>query len=353
MPENSTKTGFLLINLGTPDAPDTASVRRYLREFLFDPYVITMNPVGRWLLLNLIILPTRPAKSAEAYRAIWTDEGSPLLVNMERLTQKVSDRLKDQGPVVLAMRYGSPSIPKGVQALHDQGVTRVVVLPLYPQYATSSTESSLARVREVNKKLASPMELIEVRDFFEDPRFLDGVIKRMKESFAGGKPDHILFSYHGLPESHLKVLDPSGHCLGSADCCAAMVPANRDCYRAQSYATTRALVKALGLAEDEYSVAFQSRLGREPWIKPYTDEVIPKIAARGVKHLGVVVPSFTADCLETLEEIGIRGKEQFIEEGGEELTLVPCNNAMDSWADGVAEIFLEYAESAKPALAQT
>ncbi|TSC33998.1 ferrochelatase [Corallococcus sp. Z5C101001] len=335
----TTKRGLLLVNLGTPDAPESGPVRRYLREFLSDPRVIDIHPVGRWFLLNLFILPFRPAKSAEAYRKVWMREGSPLLVHGRALEAAVAERLKDDYEVALAMRYGNPSLPDTVAALRAKGVSEFTVLPLYPQEATSSASSSLARLYEV---LAEGWDVPNVRAvpaFHDDAGFLDAFAAVARPVISDARADHVLFSFHGLPERHMRKSDPTGrHCLASQGCCDVLTAENRHCYRAQCYSTARLLAQRLGLPEGGYTVAFQSRLGRTPWVKPYTDVVLPELAAKGVKRLAVMCPAFVADCLETLEEIGLRAKEQFVEAGGESLTLVPSLNAHPEWVDAVVRM---------------
>lgn len=328
-------TGLLLINLGTPDAPTTPAVRRYLREFLSDPRVIDINPIGRALLLNLIILPFRPAKSAHAYRSIWDDRrGSPLLAFSKDLAAGVQTKLGDRWRVELAMRYGSPSIKDGLEALRRAGVDRIVALPLYPQYAASSTATSVARVMELSTAGWDVMPLDIVPAFYNDPGFLDAFAAVARPVLADARPDHVLFSFHGLPERQIQKSDPSGsHCLRSTTCCDTITAANRNCYRAQCYATTREL--AARLAVTDYTVCFQSRLGRTPWIQPHTDVLLDELAKQGKKRLAVLCPAFVADCLETLEEIGMRAREQFKAAGGDELTLVPSLNATPGWIDAV------------------
>lgn len=330
------KQGVLLVNLGTPDAPEPGPVRTYLREFLNDPRVIDINPVGRFALLELLILPTRPAKSAEAYRKVWTEDGSPLLVFSRALADKVSAALPE-AEVVLAMRYGSPSIPDGLAALREAGCDELIVLPLYPQYAASSTASTIDRVYDEVKKAWKPPFVTIVPPFFDDPRFIDAFAQVGRPVLDALEPDHVLMSFHGLPERHILKGDPTGgqHCLASQGCCDAIGPNNRMCYRAQSFATARLIAEALEIPKAEFSVAFQSRLGRTPWIKPYTDHVLVELAQRGVKRLAVFCPAFVADCLETLEEIGMRAKEDFLAAGGEALELVPSLNATGPWVDTV------------------
>lgn len=331
-------TGLLLLNLGTPDAPRAPEVRRYLRQFLSDPRVIDINPVARWLLLNLIILPIRPAKSAEAYQKVWTDEGSPLLVYGQALRDAVAERL-DSTPVVLAMRYGNPSIAHGLDQLRAQGCDELVVLPLFPQYASSSTGSAIEAVyREVAERWNTPFIRV-VPPFYEDAGFIDAFAQIGRPILDELDPQHVLMSFHGLPERHMVKSDDSGrHCLASDNCCDAIGPDNRNCYRAQCFSTARALAKQLELSDDDYSVSFQSRLGRTPWIKPYTDEVLVELAKKGVERLAVYCPAFVADCLETLEEIGMRADEDFRAAGGKRLVLVPSLNAHPAWADAVVQL---------------
>ncbi|MBJ6760890.1 ferrochelatase [Myxococcaceae bacterium JPH2] len=335
----SAKRGLLLINLGTPDAPESGPVRRYLREFLSDPRVVDIHPVGRWLLLNLFILPFRPAKSAEAYRKVWMPEGSPLLVHSKALTAAVAEQLKGEYEVALAMRYGNPSLPDAVASLRARGVTDFTVLPLYPQEATSSSSSSLARLYEVMTEGWDVPNVRAVPAFYDAPGFLDAFATVARPVISEARADHVLFSFHGLPERHMRKSDPSGsHCLASSKCCDTLTDVNRHCYRAQCYATARMLAERLGLKPEGYTVSFQSRLGRTPWVKPYTDEVLPELAVRGVKRLAVMCPAFVADCLETLEEVGLRAREQFVAAGGESLTLVPSLNAHPAWVDAVVQL---------------
>lgn len=343
------RVGVLLLNLGTPDSPGVSDVRRYLREFLWDARVIDLSPLGRWLLLNLIILPFRPRRSAEAYRAIWSDGGSPLLVHGRALREEVAGRLGARFEVVLAMRYGAPSIEAGLAALERADVSRILVLPLFPQYASATTGSAIERVYALAAR-AWNVPVIEVLgEFYDDPRFIEAFAAVARPVIAELRADHVLFSYHGLPERHLARADSSGgHCLATPACCDTIGPINRRCYRAQSIATTRALAAALSLPEGGFSSSFQSRLGRTPWIQPYTDRVLPELAKQGKRRLAVVCPAFVADCLETLEEIGIRAREQWRELGGEELVLVPSLNAHPAWADAVAAMIRERTLALEP-----
>jgi ferrochelatase len=337
-------TGLLLVNLGTPRAPTTAEVRRYLRQFLSDPRVIDIHPIARALLLNLIILPFRSSKSAAAYAKIWDGRGSPLLAHSQDLTAGVAERLGSGWRVELGMRYGDPSIASAVDRLRAAAVDRIVVFPLYPQYASSSSGSSIEEVFRILRGSAAVPSLSVIGAFYDDPGFLAAFAAVGSGVIASEAPDHVLLSFHGLPERHVKATDATGaHCLASGSCCESMVEANRDCYRAQCYATARGLATRLGLAPERWSVSFQSRLGRTPWIRPYTDEVLPQLAAAGKKKVVVFCPAFVADCLETVEEIGMRGRESFLAAGGTALTLVPSLNATPAWSDAVVTLARRHA----------
>jgi len=341
--------GLLLTNLGTPDDPSTASVRRYLREFLWDRRVIDINPVGRALLLYGVILPFRPKRSAAAYRKIWTPAGSPLLVHGRALTAAVAERLGPSWRVELAMRYGRPSIDDALGRLFAPdapALERLVVLPIYPQYASSSTGSTLERVLARLAPRTVVPALSFVQDFYLDPGFIEASVTIAREALAGFGPDHVLMSFHGLPERQVKACDPTGaHCLARASCCDRIVDANARCYRAQAFATARAIAQDLDLGAlgAGWSIGFQSRLGRTPWIRPFTDEVLIELAKAGKRRLAVLTPSFTADCLETLEEIGMRARESFVAAGGEDLLQVPCVNAHPRWVDAVAALARRHA----------
>jgi len=297
------RPGVLLVNLGTPDAPQTPEVRRYLRQFLSDPRVLDINPIGRAALLNLIILPLRPRKSAEAYREVWTEEGSPLLVHGKALAAGVQERLPE-AEVVLAMRYGNPSIEAGLKELASRGCDEVVMMPLFPQYASSSTGSAVEEVyRQAGKLWNTPFVRV-VPPFYDAPQFVEAFAAVARPVLDELEADHVLFSYHGVPERHVIKSDDTGsHCLKTPDCCQSICAANRQCYSAHCYATTRAVVKALGLEEGTYSTAFQSRLGRTPWLTPYTDKVVPELAKAGAKKVAVFCPSFVADCLDGAAEL--------------------------------------------------
>jgi ferrochelatase len=328
------RVAVLLVNLGTPAAPTRAAVKPYLAQFLSDPRVLDVAAPLRLFLGRFLIPLVRSSKSAEAYATIWTERGSPLLENSQALSAALASELAL--PVELGMRYGEPSIERAFLKLAD--FERIVVVPLYPQYASSSTGTALEVVYDLAARRWNTPALTVLPPFFAAPQFLDAAAELVRHEARVFAPDHVLFSYHGLPERHVKKSDVSGsHCLAHADCCAKLVPANAACYRAQCFATTRGLLERLALGVPS-SVAFQSRLGRDPWIRPFTDEVLVELAQSGTKRLLVACPSFVSDCLETLEEIGGRARESFRENGGDELRLVPCVNASAPWVSGLAEL---------------
>lgn len=332
-----TPVGVLLVQLGTPRSPETADVRRYLREFLSDPRVLDIPAPARALLLNAIILPFRPRRSAHAYRQIWTEEGSPLTIHTRRLTAAVQDRLGDGYMVRFGMRYQEPSLAAAMDELVAAGCSRLVVLPLFPQYSSAATGSALeAALVEAARRWNVP-EIATVGWFYDDPGFLGALAGSAREMLEGFRPDHVIFSYHGLPEQQVRKSDPTDSwCLTSETCCERIVAANRYCYRAHSFATTGAVAERLGLSPDRYSTTFQSRLRGQRWIEPYTDLALSHLYAAGVRRLAVLTPSFTADCLETLEEIGIRARAQWEGLGGEDFLLVPCLNSAPAWVEAVA-----------------
>ena len=332
-------TGVLLLQLGTPDSTDVGDVRSYLREFLSDPRVLDVPAPVRGFLLNAIILPFRPRRSAEAYEKVWTDEGSPLIIHTAALRDKVQERLGDGYRVEFGMRYKNPSIESALKSLLASGADRLIVLPLFPQYASASGGSAVAKTLELAASQWNVPDITTVGSFYDDPGFVGAVSAIARPRIEEFAPDHVIFSFHGLPEKHVQKSDTTGDwCLQVDDCCATINDANRFCYRAQAFATARALAADLGLDEGAYSTTFQSRLAGQKWIEPYTDKVLPKLFKAGVRKLAILTPSFTADCLETIEEIGIRGRNQWEALGGEEMLLVPCVNASDPWADAVADM---------------
>lgn len=305
------------MNTGSPDAPTEAALRDYLEEFLMDPYVIDMPFPLRYALVHWAILPKRPAESAEAYKAIWTENGSPLIHFCRQLADGMTDRIDD--PIELVMAYGSPSVPDGVEKLLEQGVDEICLLPMFPHYAMATTGGCTALVK---KKIAGRATLRVVPPFYLEPTYIQPVAESLQ-----GVEEHVLFSYHGLPERHIKKTDPTGkHCLSSMNCCETASPAHATCYRHQCFETTKAVTKAAGIPADRYSLSFQSRLGRDKWLEPSTEDTLRKLPSLGKKNLAVICPAFFCDCLETLEEIEMRGREIFMEAGGESFRMIPCLN---------------------------
>jgi len=338
-PNAKRPTGVLVVNIGTPDAPETGAVRRYLNEFLSDPRVLDINPLGRWLLLKCIILPFRSPKSAAAYRAVWTDRGSPLLTITEDFAAALSTELGDDYVVEVGMRYGNPSIASALEKLLAQDLERLVVLPQFPQYSSAATGSASTKIMAlISQKWNVPP--VEIRpDYYANPGFIDAVSDITREHITQDKPDMVLMSYHGLPERHVRKSWEPGftECTISGPC-PKMSHGNRYCYRAQCYETSRQIAQRLGLQESDYTVSFQSRLGRTKWIEPYTDVVLPELYEKGVRKLVILCPSFVADCLETLEEIGIRAQQDWKALGGTSLTLIPCVNTHPTWIRASADM---------------
>ncbi|MBA3970907.1 MAG: ferrochelatase [Bacteroidetes bacterium] len=335
------KKGVLLINLGTPDSPKVSDVRKYLTQFLNDPRVIDINPLGRFLLVNGVIVPFRAAKSAKLYEKIWTKEGSPLLVHSKNLSSKLQEALGEEYHVELGMRYQSPSINSALGKLQAANVDSIVVIPLYPQYATSSTTSSLEEVQKVLKKWVGHPEVKIIQNFFDDAGFIEALVEKAKK-YDLTKYDHFIFSYHGLPERHITKTSKEfgdGSCkIGS--CCDVITDKNRLCYRANCYATTRSIVKALNIPEGKYISSFQSRLD-DKWLKPYSDRVVEERAKAGDKNVLVFSPAFVSDCLETIYEIGIEYDEIFKEHGGEKITLVESLNDSPEWIEALKSMVLK------------
>jgi ferrochelatase len=334
------RTGLLLINLGTPDAPTPEAVGRYLREFLMDGLVIDTPAPLRWFLVNVLIVPRRKYQSAAAYQKVQLPEGSPLLVHTRALAQKVAAELGDEYVVEFAMRYGNPSINSALAKLKDQETQRIIVLPLYPQYAESSFETAVVETKRSAKELGCSEGLTFLPPFYDRPEFIEAFAERIRQALAEQNAEHVVFSFHGLPERHVTKLHPQ-HCLRTSNCCAQISAANRNCYRAQCFSTARSLAQKLGLNAESYTVSFQSRLGRAKWISPNTEEVIRDLARGGNTQIAVTCPSFVADCLETVEEIAIRGRETFIAAGGTDLQLVPSLNDEPLWVAAVAAMVRE------------
>ena len=333
------RIGVLLINLGTPDAPTPEAVGRYLREFLMDGFVIDLPKALRWFFVNVMIVPRRKTPSARAYQKVQLPEGSPLLVYTRDFAQKVAAQLAndhDKYLVEFAMRYGNPSIKSALQRLRDHDLSKIIVMPLYPQYAESSFETAVVETRKQAEEIGLVNRLLFFTPFYDRPEFTRVFAEHAAQAIKGNRIDHLIFSFHSLPVRHLKRLDVSGgHCSIKSDCCREISTVNKHCYRAQCLFTARAMAEQLGLSEDKYSVSFQSRLGRAEWIGPQTEDMLRALAAKGVRRVAVACPSFVADCLETLEEIALRGRDTFIRAGGEELRLIPSLNSDPAWVDSV------------------
>ena len=322
--------GILLVNLGSPESPEPKDVKRYLGEFLMDERVIDIPVLARTALVKGIILNTRPKASAAAYKKIWWEEGSPLIVLSERLQKKLQK--ETEMPVALAMRYGTMTIKKGIQELIDKGVDEVLLFPLYPQFAMATTETITVLASQIIHKDHPDVTLTHVPSFYNNEEYIEVLSATIKNHLDEVKPKHLLFSYHGVPERHIKKSDiTKSHCKIDGSCCQTSSPAHEFCYRHQCYETTKLVAEKLGLEKGFYSSSFQSRLGRDPWLQPYTDVTIDNFAKDGVKKLSVVTPAFVSDCLETLEEIGMEAKDSFLENGGSEFATIPCLNDNDAW----------------------
>ncbi len=324
------KKGALLVNLGSPESTDPKDVKKYLDEFLMDSRVIDLPYLLRSFIVRGIVLNTRPKKSAEAYSKIWWDDGSPLIVLSERLRKKVDNQTSV--PIALAMRYGSMTIKKGLQELKDQGVTEVLLVPLYPQFAMATTETIMVLAEELRLEFFPEMTFSSIPAFYNKPEYIEVLAKSISEKLEGLDYEHLLFSYHGVPERHIKKRDiTKSHCKIDMSCCSTHSPAHQFCYRHQCYEVTRLVGKKLSLQDGTFSTSFQSRLGFDPWLQPYTDRTIEKLGLSGIKKMAIVTPAFVSDCLETLEEIAMEGEEIFHEVGGKEFTTIPCLNERDDW----------------------
>lgn len=324
------RIGVLLLNLGTPANCSVKAVRAYLKQFLNDPRVIELPKLQRWLLVNCLIVPFRAKKSAEAYEQIWQAAGSPLLINSVSIKDKLAQALGTQFTVVLGMRYGQPSIASALQQLQQAAIQKIIVIPLFPQYSSAATGSALQQVLEIIATYKVVPELQIKDSFFDDPRYIQALAQSIKPYIITDY-DYVLMSYHGLPEQQM--VHKNDTICNMQTACA--TTEHQDCYRAQCYQTSQLVAHALELPTEQWGVGFQSRLGRLPWIKPYTDELLVDLRQQGVSKLVVCCPSFIADCLETLEEIGVRAREQWHSLGGTELRLVPCLNAQQFWIDAL------------------
>lgn len=329
------KRGILLVNLGSPDSTSVPDVRRYLREFLMDARVIDAPYPVRKMIVELFILPFRPKASAHAYQQIWWEQGSPLVVLSERVQEMLQQ--KTDLPVALAMRYGNPSIEAGIRELldHPAGLEEIYLFPLYPHYAMATYETVVEEAVRVLAKQNVGVDLTVQPPFYDHPAYIDALVESTR-AFLANDYDHLLISYHGIPVRHCKKTDPTGaHCFQTENCCQVASLAHATCYRHQVLKSTAAFVKAAGIPEEKYSLAFQSRLGMDEWLQPATDQELVRLAESGVKKLLVMCPAFVSDCLETLEEIGLRGRETFLEAGGESFHLIPCLNDHPAWIETI------------------
>lgn len=322
--------GVLLVNLGSPDSTDPKDVKKYLDEFLMDPRVIDVPYLLRAFIVRGIVLNTRPKKSAEAYQKIWWEEGSPLIVISERLQDAVASQINI--PVALAMRYGSMTIKKGIEELKSKGVNDILMIPLYPQFAMATTETIEVLAKELQESYFKDIKITSLPAFYDKDEYIEVLSNSIKASLKDVDYEHLLFSYHGVPERHIKKSDVTkSHCKIDKSCCETPSKAHQYCYRHQCLETTKQVAEKLDLKEGTYSTSFQSRLGFDPWLKPYTDRTIEKLGLEGTKKMAIVTPAFVSDCLETLEEIAMEGEELFHEVGGESFTTVPCLNDNKDW----------------------
>ena len=317
----SPRQGILLCNLGTPDAPRPAELRRYLKEFLSDPRVVEIPRLLWWMILNLIILRIRPRRSAKLYQSVWTEAGSPLMLYSQGQVKAVKERIAEKYgeiPVVLGMRYGNPSMASAIKELTDQNVRDIIVLPLYPQYAGATTGSTFDAVAKTFTQLRWVPELQFINGYHKSEGYLEAICSSIRRHIEQhGQPDRLVFSYHGTPERYLKNGDPY-HCF---------------CHQ-----TTRLVREKMGLDETQVMTTFQSRFGREPWLQPYTDKTLEQLPEDGIKHVAVICPGFSSDCLETIEEINMEGRESFIESGGEQFHYIPCLNDEPAHIDALVSI---------------
>ena len=337
-----------MVNLGSPDSTNNEDVRDYLDEFLMDERVIDLPKWFRTFLVKGIILKTRPKKSAEAYRKIWWDEGSPLIVLSKKLQEKVQNKVSV--PVQLAMRYGNPSIKTGMENLKQLGVTDVLIIPLYPQFAMATTETNLVLAEKLQKEYFPEIQLTSLPSFYNHPDYIRILGNSIQEKLQGTNWEHLLFSYHGVPERHIRKSDVTkSHCKMDGKCCFEDSPAHQYCYRHQCEMTSIKVAEYLELKEGSYSTSFQSRVSiLGSWLKPYTDKTVEKFAKKGIKELAIATPAFVSDCLETLEEIGMEAAEDFEENGGKHLHVIPCINDRDEWVRVLSRWVDEWAFKESP-----
>ncbi len=334
----SARKGILLMNLGSPDSTSVRDVRKYLNEFLMDERVIDVPFLWRFLLVKGIITPFRAPSSAKAYRSIWTEKGSPLIELTRQLQQALQELVEE--PVEIAMRYGGPDPGVAFARLLQRApsLEEVILVPLYPHYAMSSYETAAEYAKEIHEKNKFNFKLSVVEPFYKFESYLHALANSIRP-YLSKDYDHLLFSYHGIPERHVQKTDVTGqHCLKMENCCAVDSPAHAFCYRHQIITTTHLVARILGVSKEKYSFSFQSRLGRDEWLKPYTAIRLEQMPGEGIKKLLIVCPAFVSDCLETLEEIAIEGKESFLHAGGETLTYIPCLNTLPEWVESLKTI---------------
>jgi ferrochelatase len=335
------KTGVLIVNLGTPDSPRVPDVRKYLREFLMDGRVIDFPFIPRWALVNLIIAPFRAPKSAKIYKELWTEKGSPLKIYGEANEKQLQTALGNEYVVKLAMRYQSPSIESGLAEFKQMGLNNIIVIPFFPQYASASTGSVYEEVMRLVTKWQVIPEIKIKNYFYHYPKFIKAFANNARKHLDKESFEHIVFSYHGLPARQIRKGDCTGETCKLGSCCDTIHALNQHCYRAQCFETTRLLVAELGLEEGTYTTCFQSRLGRDPWVQPYTDDVVKDLAEKGIKRVLAFSPAFVADCLETTIEVAEEYKEMFEEKGGEHWVLVESLNDSEAWVDLLVDLVKE------------
>jgi len=340
--DKSGKKGLLLMNLGSPNSPSVKDVKTYLREFLMDEKVIDIPYIARTLLVKGIIVPFRSPKSAHAYQSIWTKAGSPLLVNTY-LLQDALDQIVPEA-IETCMRYGNPHPKKAFDNLQKrvEGLEEVILFPLYPHFAMSSYETAVAYAQKIHAENKYPFKLTVVPPYYENPIYINALAQSI-QPFLNNNFDKLILSYHGIPERHVKKSDPTcTHCLQVKDCCNVTSNAHAFCYRHQTFVTTQKLTDALKIEKTKVEQSFQSRLGQDKWLTPYTAARLKELPSEGVKKLLIACPAFVSDCLETLEEIAEEGKEIFLAAGGEQFTMIPCLNAQDAWVKAVDQLINPY-----------
>jgi ferrochelatase len=337
------KKAILLVNLGSPDSPSVTDVKNYLREFLMDERVIDLPKLARTLLVRGIIVPFRSPKSAAKYQTIWTEKGSPLIFITQELVKLVAE--KTGLPTYMTMRYANPTPTVVLDEIHTKhpDLDELIMLPLYPHYAMSSFETAVEHVKNAFNKGKYAFQLKVVKPFYNHPSYIAALANSIRP-FVNDFPDydHVLFSYHGIPERHVKKSDPTGaHCLSCANCCEVDSSAHAFCYRHQIITTTQLVGDQLGLPKDKFSFSFQSRLGADKWLKPYTAALLKEMPNASIKKLLIVSPAFVSDCLETLEEIHVEGQEDFMHAGGEKFVAVPCLNTNSDWVATIEQLINE------------